>query len=805
MVEYTSDKRKVNGSIPFKPMAKIMQQFMKEIHSSLRTIRNYLLFNDLITIYKVIIIFEFIISIIIFSILFFLLLKRNYINIYCLFLLNIIVLIFLLTFMFQDQIISSIYSGLKFKFLKAEILRHSTSKTTYQALLSCIHTVVELKHGKYFAAAGLTENYYQHKFIFNLFIYKVKIFTIIIFLLTLILGYLQLKTIKISFDKLLLILFPILFCNLILISTQDLVIAYLAIELQNLCLIFLMSIKKKESFTLQFSVRFFILNSVGSLFILLGIVLLYLKLHTVNFYYIYMLLSTMPIYSYIFVSLDILLGLSFIILGLFFKLSVGPFGLWLAEIYEYGLTYGIVIFSLLPKIGYLMLFFNLYLSTSCFVEYWDLILKIFGTISIIIGTFGALSQIYLKRLLAFSSLNYFGYMLLSFIGFTEKSTVICILYFVVYVCISLYIWFIVLYLEKVIKRNILLTDLVILKQHYPYLSTILSLSFVFLAGLPPFYLFILKFYTFYIFIQSDVNYVIFIIFLLCSFISIYYYLKLIKIINFNPTPSEDYKIYRLNSVTIYLMLFYSLLLLSPYAFIFLKNMFIFLSKVLKNYLLNILGSRTNVIIRNKLKILIKNPNIHKYLLPHNTIFELTKRKKAYEYGRYKANYKYKNSIIFDSLIMKKLYFLIRDKYKIAFYNEFYDRSFYLYCKKKYNNFQPTRFGSFFIKPALYLDLFIKQNLFKNFRIHDLAVKEKISHNSKNLKFNKYILSKEKERFKNICLKFFPYRKNLPKWGKFKILRYLYSDFIKYNEKPKPIKPQNIKTKLNRKRKRKNAA
>ena len=90
------------------------------------------------------------------------------------------------------------------------------------------------------------------------------------------------------------LLIPLLFCNSILILTQDLFIGYLAIEFQNLCLIFLMSLKKKERFTLQLSVRFFILNSIGSLFILLGIVLLYTNFYTTNLSDIYILLSTLP-------------------------------------------------------------------------------------------------------------------------------------------------------------------------------------------------------------------------------------------------------------------------------------------------------------------------------------------------------------------------------------------------------------------------------------------------------------------------------------------------------------------------------
>ena len=97
------------------------------------------------------------------------------------------------------------------------------------------------------------------------------------FFMSLIIAYLNRKTLKISYDKIVLLLFPILFSSLIIIQTLDLFIAFLAIELQNLCLIFLMSLKKRNMFNIQLSVRFFILNSIGSLFILFGIVNLYLN------------------------------------------------------------------------------------------------------------------------------------------------------------------------------------------------------------------------------------------------------------------------------------------------------------------------------------------------------------------------------------------------------------------------------------------------------------------------------------------------------------------------------------------------
>lgn len=532
---------------------------------------------------KYIIIFEFILSLFILLFLIFTILKRNYVNIYCLYVLNIIIIIFFITIvieeiymskylMFINSLDPSIFTNktitaYTFYVLSKDLLEYYTNLNIYDLYFTCINLP-----------------FYNNNFEFNFFRYNIKIFTIFFFLLCLILAYFQRKAMKISFDKILLILFPILLSNLLLIQTQDLIIAYLSIELQNLCLIFLIGLKKNNNFNIQLSIRFFILNSVGSLFILFGIFFIYSKLHTTNLSDIYILISSLPFEFLSVYFIHFIFGLFFIIIGLFFKLGVGPFGLWLVEMYENSITYSVFIFSLLPKIGYFVFIFHLYLATSHFSIFWDIFLKIFGILSIFIGTFGALSQIYVKRLLAFSSLNYFGYILLSFIGFKEKGALLCVLYIFFYICISLYIWFIIMYLEKVLKRNVILIDLIIIRDHYPFLAILLSFSFLFLAGLPPLYLFILKFYTFNILIQTETTYFIILMFLFCSFISIIYYLRLIKIIQFNPLPNRSYKMYRINSIIAFLIVVYSLILISPVIFIFINSIYLLFSKLIKDYL-----------------------------------------------------------------------------------------------------------------------------------------------------------------------------------------------------------------------------
>jgi NADH-quinone oxidoreductase subunit N len=541
---------------------------------------------------------EFITSILILLILLFVLFRKNSFKVSYLIILCLLTFIGFLTVYYQDYLISQNMKEIAYNFYLSKILLLNDGIKMHKSFILYTNLINLIEYCQWEIKTDLVYMYpinirfYNKSLIFNVFLYYSKIFLIFVFFISLFISYLHFKIIKISLDKLFMLLVPILLSNLILLSTSDLIIVYLAIELQNLCLIFLMSLKKKEFYNVQLSIRFFILNSIGSLFILLGIVLIYSIFLTTNLVNIYFIMSTLPFNIINSINLEFLFALTLLLIGLFFKLAVGPFGLWLVEIYEYGLTSSVLIYSLLPKIGYFIFLFHLYLSTSYYLEYWDFIFKFMGCFSILLGTLGALTQIYLKRLLAFSSLNYFGYILLSFIGFNQKSFIICILYFIIYVFISMYIWYIIIYLEKILKRQIILTDLVILREKSEILAYLLSFSLFFLAGLPPFYLFVLKFMTFAIFLYSNTNILIILFFLISSFISIFYYLQLIKIIHFNPISISDNiehsEVY-VSSILFYLIGFYFFFILSPFFFYISQYLIFNLDLFINSYLRDLLS------------------------------------------------------------------------------------------------------------------------------------------------------------------------------------------------------------------------
>jgi NADH-quinone oxidoreductase subunit N len=411
---------------------------------------------------------------------------------------------------------------------------------------------------------------YSNNFIINNFIMDLKILIIILGLICSFFIVIESKKIKINLIKYFIFFIPIILCNLILVSVYNLFIGFICIEIQNLCFVYLISIKKDSILMNQLNLRFFIINSFGSIFLFFGGMILYNYFLTFNLLEIKSVLLSLNLEVLEASQMTLLIGLFFIVTGLFFKIGVGPFGLWMSEVYENSPLITVIIFSIIPKIGYLSLLLNIYIATNCFIFYWKLIFVFFGLLSLIIGSFGALSQIRLKKLLAYSTINYFGYILLTFTGFNTISIIICCLYLFFYFLFSLNIWYIIMSLEKRLKRTLYIIDLAYLRRDKKLHFFSLICSLLYLSGLPPFILFSLKFISFNI-LSYDI--IISYIFLICNVISIFYYLRLIKIIYID-------NIKKLNETFIYkntcdlLLVYYILILIYygifPFSFLYLN-------------------------------------------------------------------------------------------------------------------------------------------------------------------------------------------------------------------------------------------
>lgn len=382
-----------------------------------------------------------------------------------------------------------------------------------------------------------------------------------------------------SFEYLLIILFAILGLML-MCSSNDLLTAYLSIELSSLAFYILASYKKTSSYSIESGITYFITGAVSSAFFLLGSSFIYGTCGSINFsefkdffedpqsvFFIWwdvlppaapgcfevdqiirdIIVSKqlqeaglervpvpMDIYSqYTFIEL----GLTLILFSLFIKLALAPFHLWSLDVYEGSPTSSTIFFAVITKLGIFVLLVRLcYTSFFSLSDSWQFYSIWIGIFSIFTGAFGGLKQRKLKTLLAYSSTSHMGYVLIAFGINTFLGFNMFLFYMIIYMISGLCIWFILLMLrlkdDKILnKYNKELSDLSLLKKSNSALAFALSLTMFSIAGIPPMIGFLAKMNVFLSVIGTDF-YIIAFASIFFSVISTFYYIRIIKVVYF---------------------------------------------------------------------------------------------------------------------------------------------------------------------------------------------------------------------------------------------------------------------------------
>ena len=334
-----------------------------------------------------------------------------------------------------------------------------------------------------------------------------------------------------SFEYYLVILLSILGL-ILLVSSYDLLSVYLALELQSLSFYILASFKRNSTFSTEAGLKYFILGAFASGLILFGISLIYGFTGSTNFECLSKLFYS-GFSSNIEGINSVRIGILFIIVGFLFKLAAAPFHVWSPDVYEGSPTSSTAIFAILPKIAILVVFTRLFLvSFSNLVGIWQGILIFSALFSVIIGSFVALKQRKVKKLIAYSSISHVGYMLISLSTGTFEGCHAVFFYIIIYMITGVCLWSIVFSIELEDKSNSKnITDLSSLVKSNSILALTASLVLFSLAGVPPLSGFFAKLLIFISALESSL-YFLALVGILSSVISTFYYIRIIKIIYF---------------------------------------------------------------------------------------------------------------------------------------------------------------------------------------------------------------------------------------------------------------------------------
>ena len=325
----------------------------------------------------------------------------------------------------------------------------------------------------------------------------------------------------------------------LLCSANELITAYLAIELQSLAFYVMASFKKNSSFSVEAGLKYFVLGSFSSALLLFGFSILYGVLGTLNFEDFKILYATSIPGAHntvLFDSTLLQIGLILILVSLFFKLAVAPLHVWSPDVYENSPSSSTIFFAVVSKLGILVLLIRLFQHSfhSCIYS-WRYFVVGLAVLSVMIGSFTALEQRKLKSLLAYSSISHIGYILISFSTGTLEGLQSLYAYMIVYMLAGLCIWsiFLILRLKTpyLQKQNKDLTDFTLLVKANNIVSICFAIVLLSIAGFPPLIGFITKMGIFMSAIESSMYYVA-VISILTSVVSTFYYIRIIKILYF---------------------------------------------------------------------------------------------------------------------------------------------------------------------------------------------------------------------------------------------------------------------------------
>ena len=361
---------------------------------------------------------------------------------------------------------------------------------------------------------------------------------------------LSISTKYLKLFKIFFIEYPILIlCSIlgmmVMISSNDLIVFYVGLELQSLALYVLASFNRDQLKSSESGLKYFVLSALSSGLLLYGCSLIYGFSGSTNFNIIG---ESMNATHY-----GLTFGIVFILVGLSFKISAVPFHMWAPDVYEGSPTCVTLFFAIVPKIAALTVFIKfLYVPFINMIDQWQTIIVFLAIASMIFGAIAAIGQNNLKRLVAYSSIGHIGYALAGLAVGTNEGIQSSIVYISIYIVMNLGLFSCLLMMKRNDQYFETIDDLSGLSKNHPILSLSLLVILFSLAGIPPLAGFFAKFYIFKSVIEQSM-YFLAIVGLLSTVIAAFYYLRIIKVIYFDEKKEKydsDHSIWLRMSLTL---------------------------------------------------------------------------------------------------------------------------------------------------------------------------------------------------------------------------------------------------------------
>ena len=352
-----------------------------------------------------------------------------------------------------------------------------------------------------------------------------KIVTLLAAFLALVISSNYLKIFKIFKIEYPILILSSVLGMMVMISSNDLIVFYMGLELQSLALYVLATFNRDQLKSSEAGLKYFVLSALSSGLLLYGCSLIYGFTGSTNFN---MIADQLNADQY-----ALTFGIVFILVGLAFKISAVPFHMWAPDVYEGSPTTVTLFFTMVPKVAALTVFIRfLYVPFLNLIDQWQMILIFLSIASMLFGAIAAIGQTNLKRLIAYSSISHIGYALAGLATGSNDGIQSSVIYITIYVLMNLGLFSCLLMMRRNNEYFEDIEDLSGLSKNHPLLSLSFLIILFSLAGIPPLAGFFAKFYIFKSVLEQSM-YFLAIVGLLSTVVAAFYYLRIIKIIYFD--------------------------------------------------------------------------------------------------------------------------------------------------------------------------------------------------------------------------------------------------------------------------------
>ncbi len=312
------------------------------------------------------------------------------------------------------------------------------------------------------------------------------------------------------------------------ISARDFMLLFCGLELQALSGYALAAFNTKSSKSSEAGLKYFILGALMSGLMLLGISFLYGFSGSIKFFEIRDALNGF--------NIGLIVGSVLVLAAILFKLSAAPLHIWTPDVYEGAPISAVTYFAVAQKIGMLVVLINI--TDGVIGDYTQVsneLIKIVAILSMIVGSLGAIRQVSLKRLMAYSTVLNVGYVLVGVCLHSPEGNYAAFVYMLIYVIGVMGFFACIVALFGLKSDEATFEDLQGIAGSRKTLAAAISIIMFSMIGLPPLAGFFGKYYIFYNAVAEG-EIVLAIIGVLTSVIAAFYYLKIIKCMYFMEPP-----------------------------------------------------------------------------------------------------------------------------------------------------------------------------------------------------------------------------------------------------------------------------